>query len=55
MILGGTSSAVAGYTMALQMRADAYTAANIILFSTLLSAVTLTLFIYVMMVLGLLI
>ncbi|MCL1844516.1 MAG: AEC family transporter [Defluviitaleaceae bacterium] len=46
MVLGGTSSAVAGYTMAVQLGGDGYTAANIILFSTLISAVTLTLFIY---------
>ncbi|MCL1877717.1 MAG: AEC family transporter [Defluviitaleaceae bacterium] len=46
MVLGGTSSAIAGYTMAVQMGGDGYTAANIILFSTLLSAATLTIFIY---------
>jgi len=54
MVLGGTSSAVAGYTMVIQMGGDSYTAGNIILFSTLLSSLTLTLFIYVMVVLGLL-
>ncbi|MCL2357088.1 MAG: AEC family transporter [Defluviitaleaceae bacterium] len=48
MVLGGTSSAIAGYTMAVQMGGDASTAANIILFSTLISAVTLTIFIYVL-------
>jgi predicted permease len=53
MVLGGTSSAVAGYTMAIQLGGDGYTASNIILFSTLFSAVTLTLFIYVMVVMGL--
>jgi predicted permease len=54
MVLGGTSTAIISYTMAVQMDGDGYTAANIVLFSTLLSAATLTLFIYTMTVLGLL-
>jgi predicted permease len=54
MILGGAPSAIIGYAMVIQMGGDGYTAANIVLISTLFSAVTLTLFIYVMMAMGLL-
>lgn len=55
MVLGGLPSAISGYVMVVQLGGDAYTAGNIVLISTLLSAVTLTLFVYVMMVLGLLV
>jgi predicted permease len=54
MILGGVPSAIIGYAMVVEMDGDAYTASNIVLISTLFSAFTLTLFIYVMMVMGLL-
>jgi hypothetical protein len=54
MILGGTSSAIVSYTMAVQMGGDGYTAGNIVLISTLLSSITLTIFIYVLMALQLL-
>lgn len=52
MVLGGLPTAVAAYIMAVQMGNDGTTASNIILVSTLLSAATLTLFIYVMVALG---
>ena len=54
MVLGGVPSAIIGYAMVVQMNGDGYTAANIVLISTLLSSVTLTFFIYIMMVMGLL-
>ncbi|MCL2577595.1 MAG: AEC family transporter [Defluviitaleaceae bacterium] len=46
MVLGGLPSAFAGYVMAVQIGCDAYTSSNIIIISTLLSALTLMLFIY---------
>ncbi|MCL1843539.1 MAG: AEC family transporter [Defluviitaleaceae bacterium] len=52
MVLGGVPSAVAGYVMAVQMGGDGYIARNIILVSTLLSSVTLTIFIYILRVMG---
>ena len=55
MILGGVPSAIIGYATVVQMDGDGCTAANIVLISTLFSAATLTLFIYVMMVMGLLV
>lgn len=53
MVVGGLPTALAAYVMAVQIGCDAHISANIILLSTLLSAITLTLFVYVMMVLGL--
>ncbi|MCL2197341.1 MAG: AEC family transporter [Defluviitaleaceae bacterium] len=53
MVLGGLPSAISGYSTVVEMGGDSYTASNIVLISTLFSSVTLTLFIYVMMVMGL--
>jgi len=53
MILGGIPSAIAGYAMAVQMGSDGYIAGTIVVLSTLLSAFSLTVFIYVMRVTGL--
>jgi len=54
LVLGGVPSAIAGYVMVVQMGGDGYTAGTIVVLSTLLSAVSLTVFIYIMRVLGLL-
>jgi len=48
MILGGIPSAIAGYAMVVQMGGDGYIAGTIVVISTLLSAFTLTVFIYVL-------
>ena len=52
MVMSGVPTAVAGYAMALQFGGDGYTASTIILLTTLLSAFTLTVFIYVFRTLG---
>ena len=52
MVMSGVPTAVAGYAMALQFGGDGYTAATIILLTTLLSAFTLTVFIYVFRTVG---
>jgi len=52
VILGGVPSAIICYAMAVQMGGDGDVAANIILISTVMSAFTLTAFIYVVTVMG---
>ena len=52
MIMAGSPSAVAGYAMALQLGGDGYTSSTIIVLTTLLSAFTLTVFIYVFKTIG---
>lgn len=54
LILFGVPSAVVGYAMAVQMGGDAYVAGTIVVISTVMSAATLTVFIYVLRVMGLL-
>ena len=54
MVLGGIPAAIAGYATVVQMGGDIYTAGTIVVISTFFSAFTLTLFIYLMRVLGLL-
>ncbi|MCL2378456.1 MAG: AEC family transporter [Defluviitaleaceae bacterium] len=54
LVLGGVPSALAGYAMVVQIGGDSYVAATIIVMSTFISAFTLTLFIYVLRVLGVL-
>jgi len=54
LVLGGTPSAIAGYAMTVQMGGDSYIAATIVVISTFLSAFTLTFFVYLMRVLGVL-
>jgi len=54
LLLFGVPSAVVGYSMAAQMGGDTYIAGTIVVFSTIMSAVTLTTFIYVLRVLGML-
>jgi len=54
MIFFGVPSAVVGYSMAAQMGGDTYVAGTIIVISTLVSAATLTIFIYTLRTLGLL-
>jgi len=54
LLLFGVPSAVVGYSMAAQMGGDTYIAGTIVVFSTIMSAVTLTAFIYVLRVLGML-
>jgi hypothetical protein len=49
-ILGGVPSAIAGYSMVVEMGGDGYVASTIVLISTMLSAFTLTLIIYVIRV-----
>ena len=51
-ILGGIPSAIIGYAMAVQMGSDGYVASTIVVMSTLFSAFTLTVFIYVLRALG---
>jgi hypothetical protein len=53
-IMGGVPSAIAGYAMVVEMGGDGYTSSTIVIISTLLSAFTLTLFIYAIRVLGVL-
>jgi len=48
LILGGIPSAIAGYTMVSQMGGDTYIAGTIVVLSTLFSAFTLTIFIYIL-------
>ena len=55
LVLGGVPTATISYAMAAQMGGDTSVAGTIIVITTLASAVTLTLFIYVMRVLGLLV
>ena len=52
MVMSGVPTALAGYAMALQLGGDGYTASTIILLTTLLSAFTLTVFIYVFRTVG---
>ena len=52
MVLGGIPSAIAGYAMVVQMGGDGYIAGTIVAISTFMSAFTLTLFIYILRVLG---
>jgi len=52
VILAGVPSAIICYAMAVQMGGDSDVAANIILISTVMSAFTLTAFIYVVSVMG---
>jgi len=54
LVLGGVPSAIAGYTMVVQMGGDSYIAATIVVISTFISAFTLTLFIYILRVIGML-
>ncbi|MCL1786442.1 MAG: AEC family transporter [Defluviitaleaceae bacterium] len=54
VMLFGVPSAVVGYAMAAQMGGDTYVAGTIVVFSTIMSAVTLTAFIYVLRVMGML-
>jgi len=54
LVLGGVPSAIAGYTMVVQMGGDSYIAATIVVLSTFMSAFTLTMFIYILRVLGVL-
>jgi len=50
VILGGIPSAIAGYAMAVQIGANEYVAGTIIALSTLFSAFTLTVFVYLLRV-----
>ena len=52
VMLFGVPSAVVGYAMAAQMGGDTYVAGTIVVISTIMSAATLTVFIYVLRVLG---
>jgi len=52
VILGGIPSAIAGYAMVVEMGGDGYIAGTIVVLSTLFSALTLTIFVYVLRVLG---
>jgi len=52
MIMAGVPSAVGGYTMVAELGGDGGAASQIVVFSTLLSAITLTLFISVFRTLG---
>ena len=54
VMLFGVPSAVVGYAMAAQMGGDTYIAGTIVVFSTIMSAVTLTAFIYVLRVMEML-
>jgi len=54
LILGGIPSAIAGYAMVVQMGGDTYVAGTIVVLSTLFSAFTLTVFIYIMRATGML-
>jgi len=54
LILGGIPSAIAGYAMVVQMGGDGYIAGTIVVISTLFSAFTLTIFIYILRTLGML-
>jgi len=53
-MLFGVPSAVVGYAMAAQMGGDTYIAGTIVVFSTIMSAFTLTVYIYVLRVIGML-
>jgi len=55
MIMAGTPSAVAGYTMVEQLGGDGPAASQIVVFTTLLSAFTLTVFIYAFRTMGIII
>ena len=52
VILGGIPSAIAGYAMAVEMGADGYVAGTIVALSTLFSAFTLTIFVYLLRMFG---
>jgi len=53
MVLGVVPSAISGHAMVIQMGGDEYVSGTIVVLSTLMSLVTMTLFIYFMRVLGL--
>jgi len=55
MVMAGVPSAVAGYAMALQLGGDGYTSSTIIVLTTLLSAFSLTVFIYIFKTMGIII
>jgi len=55
MVMSGVPTALAGYAMALQFGGDGYTASTIILLTTLLSAFTLTVFIYAFRTIGMIV
>jgi len=55
MLLFAVPSAVVGYSMAAQMGGDTYIAGTIVVISTIMGAVTITVYIYVLRVLGLLV
>ena len=54
LVLGGAPAAIVTYNMVVQMGGDEYIASQLVVISTLMSAVTLTLFIYTMRIIGLL-
>jgi len=54
MLLFAVPSAVVGYSMAAQMGGDTYIAGTIVVFSTIMSAVTITAYIYVLRIMGML-
>jgi predicted permease len=53
MVMGGVPSAIAGYAMVVQMGGDGYIAGMLVAISTIASAATLTLLIYITRILGL--
>ena len=53
MVMGGVPAAIVGYAMAVQMGGDGYIAGTLVVISILMSAVTLTLLVYFMRVMGL--
>ena len=52
LVLGGIPSAIVGYTMVIQMGGDAYIASTIVVISTIMSAFTLTVFVYLLQIFG---
>ena len=52
MVMGGVPGAIAGYAMVVQMGGDSYVGATIVVLSTLFSAVTLTIGIYILRIMG---
>ena len=52
LIMGGIPSAVVAYAMAVQFGGDTYVAGTIVVITTIMSAVTLTIFIYAVKALG---
>lgn len=53
MVLGGTPTAISGHAMVIQMGGNEYVSGTIVVLSTLMSLVSITIFIYVMRLLGL--